>query len=103
MLNPLKFISKFIKSHNQRELDRITKIVSKINSREQIFQKIHDQDFPKKTLEFQEEIKNGKTLDEILPDAFSLVREASKRVRNEIHHDVQLVGGIVLHDAKIER
>ena len=101
MLNPLKFISKFIKSHNQRELDRITKIVSKINSREEIFQKLHDQDFPKKTLEFQEEIKNGKTLDEILPDAFSLVREASKRVRNERHYDVQLVGGIVLHEAKI--
>ena len=101
MLNPLKFISKFIKSHNQRELDRLMKIVSKINSREEIFQKIHDKDFPKKTLEFQEEIKNGKTLDEILPDAFSLVREASKRVRNERHYDVQLVGGIVLHEAKI--
>jgi preprotein translocase subunit SecA len=101
MLNPLKFISKFIKSSNQRELDKISKIVSKINSLEVNAQKLQDSDFPKKTLEFKEKIKNGKTLNQILPEAFALVREASKRVRNERHFDVQLIGGIVLHESKI--
>ena len=101
MLNPLSFISKFIKSSNQRELDRLSKIVSKINSLEEKFIKLKDSDFPNKTLEFKEKIKQGKTLDEILPEAFALVREASKRTRNERHFDVQLIGGIVLHEGKI--
>ncbi len=101
MLNPLTFFSKFIKSSNQRELDKINKIVSNINNLEKSIKDLSDSDFPKKTLEFKKRIKNGKTLDEILPEAFALVREASKRVRNERHFDVQLVGGIVLHSAKI--
>ena len=101
MLNPLKLISKFIKSSNQRELDRIAKIVSKINSLEDFTKILQDSEFPKKTLEFKEKIKNGKTLDEILPEAFALVREASRRIRNERHFDVQIIGGIVLHEAKI--
>ncbi|MBD1134894.1 preprotein translocase subunit SecA [Pelagibacterales bacterium SAG-MED47] len=101
MLNPFKLISKLIKSSNQRELDRIEKIVAKINSLEEIAKNLQDSDFPKKTLEFKEKIKNGKKLDEILPEAFSLVREASRRIRNERHFDVQIIGGIVLHEAKI--
>ena len=101
MLNPLGFISKFIKSSNQRELDRIAKIVSKINSLEEVFQKLQDSDFPKKTLELKEQIRNEKTLDQILPEAFALVREASRRSRGERHYDVQLIGGIVLHEGKI--
>ena len=101
MFNPLGFISKFIKSSNQKELDRIGKIISKINSLEEKFTKLKDEDFPKKTLNFKEKIKNGETLDQILPEAFALVREASKRSRNERHYDVQLIGGIVLHENKI--
>ena len=101
MLNPLRFISKFIKSSNQKELDRISKIVEKINSLEESIKKLEDNDFPKKTAEFKEKINNGKTLDEILPEVFALVREASKRIRNERHFDVQLIGGIVLHESKI--
>ena len=101
MLNPLSFISKFIKSSNQRELDRLSKMVSKINSFEEKFINLKDSDFPNKTLEFKKKIKQGKTLDEILPEAFALVREASKRTRNERHFDVQLIGGIVLHEGKI--
>ena len=101
MLNPLNFISKFIKSNNQRELDRIAKIVIRINSLEDNIKNLEDSEFPKKTLTFKEKIKSGISLDEILPEAFALVREASKRVRNERHFDVQLVGGIVLHEAKI--
>ena len=101
MLNPLNFITKFIKSSNQRELDRIAEIVKKINSLEETFQNLKNSDFPKKTSEFKEEIKGGKSLNDILPEAYALVREASRRTRNERHFDVQLIGGIVLHESKI--
>ena len=101
MLNPLSFISKFIKSSNQKELDRLSKIVTKINDLEEKFINLENSDFPKKTTELKEKIKKGKTLDEILPEAFALVREASKRTRNERHFDVQLIGGVVLHEGKI--
>ena len=101
MLNPLNFISRFIKSNNQRELDRIAKTITKINSLEENVKSFNDDEFPKKTVEFKEKIKNGISLGEILPEAFAMVREASRRVRNERHFDVQLVGGIVLHEAKI--
>ena len=101
MLNPLKLISKFIKSSNQKELDRIAHIVEKINALEENIKKLSVSDFPKKTLKLKEDIKNGKTLNEILPEAFALVREASFRTRNERHYDVQIIGGIVLHESKI--
>ena len=101
MFNPLNFISKFIKSTNQKELDRIGKIVSDINNLEEQFKSLKNEDFPKKTLELKTRLKNGETLNQILPDAFALVREASKRSRNERHYDVQLIGGIVLHENKI--
>ena len=101
MLNPINFISKFIKSSNQRELDRIGKIVKEINSFEEKIRNLNDRDFPEKTLEFKNKIKNGVTLDKLLPEAFALVREASKRTRNERHFDVQLIGGVTLHESKI--
>ena len=101
MFNPLNLISKFIKSSNQKELDRISNIVTKINSLEDEFKNLDDLDFPKKTSTFKEQIKNGKKLDEILPEAFALVREASRRTRNERHFDVQIIGGVVLHEGKI--
>ena len=101
MLSPLSFLSRFVKPHNQRELDRIKKIVSKINLLEDKFKNLDDVDFPKKTLELKKQINNGKKIDEILPEAFALVREASKRTRDERHYDVQLIGGIVLHESKI--
>ena len=101
MQNPLSFFSKFIKSSNQRELDRINKIVRKINNLENETKLLEDIDFPKKTSEFKKDIKNGKNIDEILPQAFALVREASRRIRNERHFDVQLVGGVALHQGKI--
>ncbi len=101
MFNPLSFISKFIKSSNQNELDRISKIIKNINVFEENFKNLSNEDFPKKTLEFKNLIKNGKTLNQILPEAFALVREASNRSRNERHYDVQLIGGVVLHENKI--
>ena len=101
MLNPLKFISKLIKSSNQKELDRIGKIVQKINSLEESTRKLKDSDFPNKTKELKEKLNNGIDIDKLLPEAFALVREASRRTRNERHFDVQIIGGIVLHEAKI--
>ncbi len=101
MLNPLSFFSKFIRSSNQRELDRIGKIIEKINQFEHSVKILENSDFPRKTKEFKEKIKNGKSLNDILPEAFALVREASRRVRNERHFDVQLIGGVVLHESKI--
>ena len=101
MFNPLNLITKFIKSSNQKELDRIGKIVEKINSHEEDFKNLNDDDFPKKTNEFKNQIKDGKTLDELLPEAFALVREAAKRTRNERHFNVQLIGGVALHEGKI--
>ena len=101
MFNPLNFISKFVKSGNQKELDRISKIVKEINNLEEKYKSLNNEDFPKKTMELKNKIKNGEKLNQILPDAFALVREASKRSRNERHYDVQLIGGIVLHENKI--
>ena len=101
MFNPLSFISRFIRSGNQKELDKITIIVSNINTLEEKFKSLTNEEFPKKTLEFKNRIKNGESLNQILPDAFALVREASKRSRNERHYDVQLIGGVVLHENKI--
>ena len=101
MLNPLNFFSKLIKSSNQKELERLNKIVVKINSLEPAIKKLEDSDFPKRTQNFKEKLRNGSTLDDIMPEAFALVREASRRVRGERHFDVQIIGGIVLHESKI--
>tara|TARA_Y100000813_G_scaffold192672_1_gene171046 strand:- start:731 stop:1198 length:468 start_codon:yes stop_codon:yes gene_type:complete len=101
MFNPLNLFSKFIKSANQKELERLQKIVQKINSLEQMIKKLNDKEFPEKTKEFKEKLKNGIKLNELLPEAFALVREASRRTRNERHFDVQIIGGIVLHEMKI--
>ncbi len=101
MFNPLNLIKKFIKSSNQKELDRISKIVEKINFLEEKFISFNDSDFPKKTQEFKNQLKSGKSLEKILPEAFALVREAAKRTRNERHFDVQLIGGVALHEGKI--
>jgi len=101
MLNPLNFISKFIKSSNQKELDRITKIVEKVNSFENAVKDITDEDFPNKTAELKTRLNDGADINSLLPEAFALVREVSKRARNERHYDVQIVGGVVLHEGKI--
>ena len=101
MLNPLNLISKIFKSSNQKELDKLGGIVEKINVLEEKFSQLENIDFPKKTDEFKNKLKNGSKINDLLPEAYSLVREASKRVRNERHFDVQLIGGIVLNQNKI--
>ncbi len=101
MLNPLNFISKFIKSGNQKELDKNSKIVKQINLLEHNVKKLKDEDFPKETIRLKEKIKDGVSLNQVLPEAFALVREASARTRGERHFDVQMIGGVVLHEGKI--
>tara|TARA_B100000959_G_scaffold48881_1_gene50313 strand:+ start:2541 stop:5084 length:2544 start_codon:yes stop_codon:yes gene_type:complete len=101
MLNPLKFLSKIIKSSNQKELDRLNKITKKINDLEDQITKLEDVSFPQKTKDLIEKIGSGVSLDKILSEAFALVREASRRVNNERHFNIQIIGGIVLHENKI--
>ena len=101
MLNPLNFLSKIIKSGNQKELDRLQKIVVQINALENQVSKINDDDFPKRVVQLRNELEKGSQIGELLPEVFALVREASKRVRGERHYDVQIIGGIVLHEGKV--
>ena len=101
MLNPLNLLSKFIKSNNQKELDRIGKIVTKINKLEPNFSDLKDENFPLKTNEFKERLKKGETLDNLLPEVFACAREAAKRTINERPYDVQIIGSLVLHEGKI--
>ncbi len=101
MINPLKFVYKIFKSSNERELDRLKKITENINSLENEVKKLKDSEFPKKTIELKNKLKSGTDLNQLLPEAYALVREASKRTRGERHFDVQIIGGIALHEGKI--
>ena len=101
MFNPISFISKFIKSTNQKELDRLRKIVSKVNEHESRLEKLKNEDFPIKTKEFKDRLIKGESLDKILPEVFACAREAAKRTINERPYDVQIIGSIVLHEGKI--
>ena len=101
MINPIKFVSKFFKSQNQKELDRIFKIVEKINSLESKISKMNSSELKENTEILKNKVNEGVSLNEILPEAFAMVREASKRINNERHFDVQLIGGVALHENKI--
>ena len=101
MLNPLNILSKFIKSGNQRELDKLQSIVNEVNKLEENISKLNDNEFPKRTEDLKSRIQKEESIDNILPEAFALVREASKRTRRERHFDVQIMGGIVLHRGSI--
>ena len=97
MLNPLNILSKFIKSGNQRELDKLQNIVNKINKLEEGISKLNDSEFPEKTQNLKNRLQKGESIDNILPEAFAVVREVAKRTLNMRHFDVQLIGGISLH------
>ena len=101
MLNIGKIIGKFVKNSSQRELDRFNLVVQKINDLEPEIKKISDENFPAKTAEFKSKIKNGMKLDDLIPEAFACVREAARRVLGERNYDVQMMGGIILHQGKI--
>ncbi len=101
MLNISGIIGKFIKNSSQREIGRLKSIIEKINEFESKIKDLPDDKFPTKTLEFKSKIQKGEKLDNILPEAFAYVREASRRTLSERHFDVQLMGGVILHQGKI--
>ncbi|MCX6009864.1 MAG: preprotein translocase subunit SecA, partial [Chloroflexi bacterium] len=96
----LKWLGSLVDS-NEKELKRLEPIVDEINSLEPDFQKLSDAELRAKTEEFEARLKNGETLDDLLPQAFAAAREAARRTIGERHFDVQLMGDIVLHQGKI--
>ncbi|MEJ2763956.1 preprotein translocase subunit SecA [Photobacterium sp. MCCC 1A19761] len=96
-----KLLTKVIGSRNDRTLRRLRKIVDEINKLEPQFESLQDEALKAKTVEFRERIEQGETLDQLLPEAFATVREASKRVFGMRHFDVQLIGGMVLNSCQI--
>ena len=93
--------SSIFPSRNDRELKRISRIIDRINSLESEVRDASDESLTRKTIEFRERLSHGETLDDILPEAFSIVREASRRVLGMRHFDVQMIGGVVLHEGFI--
>lgn len=89
------------KTYSEKEVKRVRPIVEKINSLEPAMKELSDSELVAKTPYFKEQLENGKTLDDILPEAFAVVREASRRVLGMRHFDVQLIGGIILHQGRI--
>ena len=89
------------KTYSEKEVKRVMPIVKKINELEGEISKLTDEELRAKTTKFKKELENGKTLNDILPEAFAVIREASKRVLGMRHFDVQLIGGIILHQGRI--
>jgi protein translocase subunit secA len=88
-------------SKNERTIKELSLIVDKVNSFSDTFKNLSDSDLKYKTLEFKQRLKNKETLDDLLPEAFAVVRETAWRVLGERPFDVQVMGGIVLHQGKI--
>ena len=101
MFNINNIIGKFIRNSSQKEIDQLKEIVKKIGSFEEKAKQISDKSFPIKTKDLKNRLKNGDSLEDLLPEAFAYVREAARRVLSERHYDVQLMGGIILHHGKI--
>lgn len=94
-------LAKIFGTDNARQLKRLQPLVSHINSLESRISSLSDEQLASKTIEFREQLSQGKKLDDILPEAFAVVREAASRKLGQRHYDVQLIGGIVLHQGKI--
>ena len=92
---------KIFGSKNERELKRMGKLVESINSFEESISALSDEQLKGKTSEFRERLEKGETLDQLLPEAFAVVREASTRTLELRHFDTQLIGGITLHEGRI--
>ncbi|MGL4730701.1 MAG: preprotein translocase subunit SecA [Clostridium sp.] len=97
----MKLFNKIFGSYSEREIKRIMPIVKKINSLEPTIEALSDEELRHKTEEFKMRLQGGEKLDDILPEAAAVVREASKRVLGMRHYDVQLIGGIILHQGRI--
>jgi preprotein translocase subunit SecA len=96
----MSILKSIFKTYSQKEVNRVLSIVDKINKLEETFSNFSDEKLTEKTIEFKQRLKNGETLDDILPETFATVREASKRVLGMRHFDVQLIGGIILHQVE---
>ncbi len=94
-------LSKFVGTHSEREVKRVLPIVDKIESLEPDFEKLSDEELRDKTREFKSRLGGGETLDDILPEAYAVVREAAKRTIGMRHYRVQLIGGVILHQGRI--
>ncbi len=97
----MSILKKIFKSYSEKEVKRVMSLVEKINNLEAEISKLNDNELRGKTEFFKKQLQEGKTLDDILPEAFAVVREASKRVLGMRHFDVQLIGGIILHQGRI--
>ena len=97
----MSFLNKIFKSYSEKEVKRVMPLVEQINGLEESIAKLTDEELRAKTSEFKSRLANGETLDDLLPEAFAVVREASKRVLGLRHFDVQLIGGIILHQGRI--
>ena len=94
-------LGKLFVDPNKKYLNKIQPLVDKINKLESEFERFSNEDLRQKTNEFKKRLVDGETLDNILPEAFANVREAAKRTLKQRHFDVQLIGGIILHQGKI--
>src|SRR5213083_2343953 len=94
-------LAKVVGTQNERELKRLRPYVAAVNAFEPTIEALPDEQLRGKTVEFRERLAKGETLEDLLPEAFAVVREAGRRVLNMRHFDVQLIGGIVLHQGKI--
>ena len=97
----MSIVTKIFGDYNEKYLKKTQPLVEKINSLEKDFEKLSDEQLKDKTREFKESLRKGQTLDDILPGAFALVREAAKRTLGQRHFDCQIIGGLVLHQGKI--
>ena len=93
--------NKIFKNGNQQVLDKIKPLIVEINNRENSLSALKDHEFKEKTHNLKKQVLSGEKLEDLIPESFSLVREAAKRVLGERHFDVQLAGGIILHQGKI--
>ncbi len=96
-----KKVKKLFGDENTKTLAGYQKVVDKINAHEAEMQGLADEDFPKKTEDFKSRLEAGEAMDNLIPEAFALVREASQRMIGERHYDVQLQGGLALHHGNI--
>ncbi|MCD8326130.1 MAG: preprotein translocase subunit SecA [Lachnospiraceae bacterium] len=97
----MKVIDKVFGTHSERELKRIMPIVDKIESLRDSMMQLSDEELKAKTVEYKKRLQEGKTLDDLLPEAYATVREAARRTLNMEHYRVQLIGGIILHQGRI--
>ena len=97
----MSIATKLFGTHSERELKRIYPLVDKVESYDEAFTKLSDDELKGKTKEFKERLEKGETLDDLLPEAFATVREAAKRVLGMKHYRVQIIGGIILHQGRI--